>query len=60
MKKHVIRRFKSELLKPVNTTYEYDTDLQRWLNKTPIPIAPGAYATAVIDEKIHLGSGWSE
>ena len=54
---YVIGGFKSGFWKPVNTTYEYDPDLQRWFNKTPMPTARGAHAAAVIDGKIHLVGG---
>ena len=54
---YVIGGFKSGLWKPVNTTYEYDPDLHRWSNKTPMLTARGAHAAAVIDGKIHLVGG---
>jgi N-acetylneuraminic acid mutarotase len=54
---YVIGEFKSGLWKPVNTTYEYDTDLHRWSNTTPMLTARGAHAAAVIDGKIHLVGG---
>jgi N-acetylneuraminic acid mutarotase len=40
---YVIGGFKSGLWKPVNTTYEYDTDLHRWSNTTPMLTARGAH-----------------
>mgnify|MGYP000055246001 FL=1 len=40
---YVIGGFKSGLWKPVNTTYEYDPDLHRWSNKTPMLTARGAH-----------------
>ena len=49
--------FESGFWKPVNTTYEYDPDLHRWSNKTPLPTARRAHAAAVINGKIHLVGG---
>jgi N-acetylneuraminic acid mutarotase len=56
-KLYVMGGFESGFWKPVNTTYEYDPDLHRWSNKTPLPTARGAHAAAVINGKIHLVGG---
>ena len=54
---YVIGGFESASWRPVNTTYEYVPELDKWFNKTPMPTARGAHAAAVIDNKIHLVGG---
>ncbi|MEC9018583.1 MAG: kelch repeat-containing protein [Nitrospinota bacterium] len=54
---YVIGGFESGSWKPVNTTYEYVPELNKWFNKTPMPTARGAHAAAVINGKIYLVGG---